>query len=31
LLPGFKVGRNWQFDPKALYSWVKRNCGSKEA
>jgi hypothetical protein len=31
LLPGFKVGRNWQFDPEALRSWVKRNGASKEA
>jgi hypothetical protein len=31
LLPGFKVGRNWQFDPEALRSWIKRNGGSKEA
>lgn len=25
LLPGFKVGRDWRFDPEALRSWVKRN------
>ena len=25
LLPGFKVGRNWQFDPDEVRSWVKRN------
>ena len=31
LLPGFKVGRNWQFGPEALRSWIKRNGGSKEA
>jgi hypothetical protein len=30
LLPGFKVGRNWQFDPEALSSWVKRNGRSTE-
>jgi hypothetical protein len=30
LLPGFKVGRNWQFDPEALRSWVKRNGGPKD-
>ena len=30
LLPGFKIGRNWQFDPEALRSWVKRNGGSQE-
>jgi hypothetical protein len=31
LLPGFKVGRNWQFDPEALRSWVRSHGGSKEA
>ena len=31
LLPGFKVGRNWRFDPDAVRSWVKRNGGSKQA
>jgi len=31
LLPGFKVGRNWQFDPEALRSWIKRNGASKQA
>jgi hypothetical protein len=30
LLPGFKIGRNWQFDPETLRSWVKRNGASKE-
>ncbi len=30
LLPGFKVGRNWRFDPDAVHSWIKRNGGSKE-
>jgi excisionase family DNA binding protein len=29
-LPGFKVGRNWRFDPNAVRSWVKRNGESKE-
>lgn len=28
-LPGFKVGRNWPFDPDAVRSWVKRNGGPK--
>ena len=31
LLPGFKVGRNWQFDPEALRSWIKKNGGSRRA
>jgi hypothetical protein len=31
LLPGFKVGRNWQFDPEALRFWIKKNGESKEA
>jgi hypothetical protein len=31
LLPGFKVGRNWQFDPEALRSWIKRNGASRRA
>jgi len=31
LLPGFKAGRNWRFDPDAVRSWVKRNGGSKQA
>jgi Helix-turn-helix domain len=31
LLPGFKVGRNWQFDPEALRSWVRSHGVSKEA
>ncbi len=31
LLPGFKVGRNWQFDPEAVRSWVKSNGRAKEA
>jgi phage terminase Nu1 subunit (DNA packaging protein) len=30
LPPGFKVGRNWRFDPDAVRSWVKRNGVSKE-
>jgi excisionase family DNA binding protein len=25
VLPGFKVGRKWQFDPDALRAWVKRS------
>jgi hypothetical protein len=31
LLPAFKVGRNWQFDPEAVRSWVKSNGASKES
>jgi excisionase family DNA binding protein len=23
LLPGFKLGKNWRFDPDAVRSWVK--------
>lgn len=30
LLPGFKVGRSWQFDPEALRYWVKSNGNSKD-
>ena len=30
-LPGFKVGRNWQFDPDEVRSWVKRNGSPKQA
>jgi excisionase family DNA binding protein len=28
-LPGFKVGRNWRFDPDEVRSWIKRNGGPK--
>jgi hypothetical protein len=31
VLPGFKVGRNWRFDPEAIRSWVKNNGRAKEA
>jgi len=31
LLPAFKVGRNWRFDPDEVRSWVKRNGGPKQA
>lgn len=30
LLPGFKVGRNWRFDPDAVRSWIKRNGASTQ-
>ncbi len=30
LLPGFKVGRNWQFDLDEVRSWVKRNGKSNQ-
>jgi len=30
LLPGFKVGRNWQFDPDEVRSWVKKNGSPKQ-
>jgi excisionase family DNA binding protein len=25
LLPGFKLGKHWRFDPDAVRSWVKNN------
>jgi len=25
ILPGFKVGRNWRFDPDAIRAWIKRS------
>jgi hypothetical protein len=25
LLPAFKVGRNWWFDPDAIRAWIKRS------
>jgi len=31
LLPAFKIGRRWQFDPDAVRSWIKSNGKSKEA
>ena len=31
LLPGFKIGRRWQFDPEALRSWVRSQGGTKQA
>jgi excisionase family DNA binding protein len=31
LLPGFKLGKHWRFDPDEVRSWVKRNGASKEA
>ena len=31
LLPGFKLGKHWRFDPDAVRSWVKRNGRAKEA
>ena len=30
LLPGFKLGKNWRFDPDAVRSWVKSNGKSGE-
>lgn len=29
-LPGFKVGRNWRFDPEAIRFWIKGNGRSME-
>jgi len=31
LLPGFKLGKHWRFDPEEVRSWVKRNGSTKEA
>ena len=31
LLPGFKLGKHWRFDPDAVRSWVKSNGKSKKA
>ena len=31
LLPGFKLGKQWRFDPEEVRSWVKRNGRAKEA
>ena len=31
LLPAFKVGRKWHFDPEAIRSWVKTNGRAKVA
>jgi excisionase family DNA binding protein len=31
LLPGFKLGKHWRFDPEEVRSWVKRNGRTKEA
>jgi hypothetical protein len=31
LLPGFKVGRQWWFDPEAIRSWVRTKGKSKES
>ena len=31
LLPGFKLGKHWRFDPDAVRSWVKSNGKSKES
>jgi len=30
LLPGFKVGRNWQFDPDSVRAWIKGSGRSKQ-
>jgi hypothetical protein len=29
LLPGFKLGRKWRFDPNALRAWIKRNVSAR--
>jgi excisionase family DNA binding protein len=31
LLPGFKLGKHWRFDPAEVRSWIKSNGKSKEA
>lgn len=31
LLPGFKIGKHWRFDPDEVRSWIKSNGKSKEA
>jgi excisionase family DNA binding protein len=31
LLPGFKLGKHWRFDPDAMRSWVKNNGRTKKA
>jgi excisionase family DNA binding protein len=31
VLPGFKVGRQWWFDPEAIRSWVRTKGKSKES
>jgi len=30
MLPGFKVGRNWWFDPDAIRAWIKGRGGSRQ-
>ena len=30
LLPGFKLGKHWRFDPDEVRSWVRSHGGSKE-
>jgi hypothetical protein len=30
LLPGFKVGRNWRFDPDSVRAWIKGSGRSKQ-
>jgi hypothetical protein len=29
LLPGFKLGRKWRFDPDAIRAWIKRNVSAR--
>jgi hypothetical protein len=31
LLPGFKLGKHWRFDPDEVRSWVKGNGRTKKA
>jgi len=31
LLPGFKLGKHWRFDPEEVHSWIKRNGRTKKA
>jgi excisionase family DNA binding protein len=31
LLPAFKVGRKWRFDPDAVRSWVKSNASQRKS
>jgi hypothetical protein len=31
VLPGFKIGRTWRFDPDAIRAWIKGSGGSQQA
>jgi excisionase family DNA binding protein len=31
ILPAFKLGRAWRFDPEAIHAWIKKSGKSKKA